>query len=106
MGLALFGWLAYWAACVYFINGTDQNAAIRGQFGDMFGGINALFSALAFAGLIYTVSLQRKELSLQRQELEETRNELRRSAEAQEQSHKALTAQLTTIATNCPRICS
>ena len=60
----------------------------------MFGVVNSLFSGLAFAGLIYTIILQRKELALQRKELILTRNELMRSAEAQEESGKALTAQL------------
>lgn len=46
-------------------------------FGDMFGAANALFSALAFAALIYTVLLQRAELRLQRQELKENRAELK-----------------------------
>jgi hypothetical protein len=49
----------------------------RGTFGDMFGGVNALFSGLAFAGVIYAIFLQRKELFLQRRELEQTREELR-----------------------------
>ncbi len=39
-----------------------------GTFGDMFGAINALFSGLAFAGLIYTILQQREELDLTRQE--------------------------------------
>ena len=65
----------------------------RGQFGDQFGFVNAMFSGLAFAALIYTVHLQRDELSLQRQELELTRGELRRSALAQEASEKALREQ-------------
>lgn len=47
----------------------------RGTFGDMFGAINALFSGLAFAGLIYTVLLQKEELMLQREELKSTRGE-------------------------------
>lgn len=66
----------------------------RGQFGDMFGVVNALFAGLAFAGVIYTILLQRKELELQREELRLTRDELRRSAEAQENSEKALAAQV------------
>lgn len=48
----------------------------RGTFGDMFGAVNSLFSGLAFAGIIYTVWLQRKELQLQRKELSLTRDEL------------------------------
>jgi hypothetical protein len=67
----------------------------RGQFGDLFGVVNALFSGLAFAGLIYAILLQREDLSLQRNELEMTREELRRSANAQEQSELALAAQAT-----------
>jgi hypothetical protein len=49
--------------------------ADRGVFGDKFGAVNALFSALAFAGIIITILLQKKELSLQRKEMEDTRKE-------------------------------
>lgn len=48
--------------------------------------VNALFSGLAFAVLIFTVFLQRREL-------QETRKELMRTATAQEASEKALNAQ-------------
>ncbi len=65
----------------------------RGQFGDMFGGLNAFFSSLAFLGIIYTIWLQKKELGLQREELRMTRDELQRTAEAQEKSEKALSKQ-------------
>jgi len=47
----------------------------RGTFGDMFGSINALYSGLALAGIIFTILLQRKELQYQREELRETRKE-------------------------------
>jgi len=65
----------------------------RGLFGDMFGGINALFSGFAFLGVIYAIILQREELRLQRKELKMTREELKRTAEAQEKSEKALSKQ-------------
>lgn len=62
----------------------------RGQIGDQYGVLNALFSGLAFAALIITLRQQRdnlrlqmdqlrlqyEELKLQRRELEMTRNEL------------------------------
>ena len=48
----------------------------RGFFGDMSGFANAFFSALAFAGLIIAIFLQREELQLQRRELELTRSEV------------------------------
>ena len=47
-----------------------------GEFGDMFGVVNALFSGLAFLGVIIAILLQKKELTLQREELEQTRGEL------------------------------
>ncbi len=45
--------------------------------GDMFGSLSALSSGLAFARLISTLLMQRKELALQREELELTRIEFR-----------------------------
>lgn len=66
-----------------------------GQIGDSFGLLNALFSGLAFAGVIYAIFLQHEELRLQRQELAETRKVLKRSAEAQEKSEAALNRQIT-----------
>jgi len=48
----------------------------RGQFGDLFGSVNALFSGFAFAGLLYTIYLQRNELALQREELRLQREEM------------------------------
>lgn len=71
--------------------------AVSGQFGDMFGGLNALFSGLAFLGVIYAIFLQREELGLQRKELELTREELKRTAEAQEKSEKALSKQAASL---------
>ncbi|MDX5362718.1 MAG: hypothetical protein LPJ91_00990 [Pseudazoarcus pumilus] len=67
-----------------------------GVFGDSFGALTALFSGLAFSGMIVTVTLQRNELSLQRKELKENRAEFARSASAQETNSKlsALTALL------------
>ncbi|PIQ68035.1 MAG: hypothetical protein COV91_06160 [Candidatus Taylorbacteria bacterium CG11_big_fil_rev_8_21_14_0_20_46_11] len=71
--------------------------AESGQFGDMFGGLNAFFSGLAFLGVIYAIFLQREELGLQRKELELTREELKRTAEAQEKSEKALSKQAASL---------
>ena len=45
------------------------------EAGDTAGLVNGLFSALAFAGVIYAIFLQRNELELQRDELAETRKE-------------------------------
>ena len=69
----------------------DSN--IRGVFGDKFGAVNALFSGLAFAGLILTLILQREELSLQRDELEQTREELSKQRTEFETQNKNLKLQ-------------
>jgi hypothetical protein len=54
------------------------DATTRGLFGDSFGAVNALVSALAFAGMIVAFVLQRYELRLQRKELRDSRGEMRR----------------------------
>ena len=59
--------------CLVFLP-YDENE--RGTFGDQFGAVNALSSGLAFAGLIYTIILQRHDLKLQRRDLRLQREEL------------------------------
>lgn len=68
---------------IFVFQRFGPDMAVRGQFGDIFGGVNALFTGLAFAGVIYTILLQRRELELQREELRLNRAELGRSAQAQ-----------------------
>lgn len=65
----------------------------RGTFGDMFGSVNALFSGFAFAGVLYAIFLQRRELKLQRLELEQTRAELRGQREQQIVQNETIRAQ-------------
>lgn len=67
-GYIILGGLMFW----YYA--TDHKVE-AGQFGDMFGGITALFSSLSFAGVLYTIILQRKELIQSRKELKLTRLE-------------------------------
>lgn len=71
IGAAIF--VALSGLLIYFSFSTNSE---RGSFGDMFGMINALFSGLAFAGIIYTILLQRIELELQRDEIAKSTSEL------------------------------
>lgn len=64
-----------WIGTLFLLK--DYPSDVRGTFGDMFGSINALFSGLALAGIIFTILLQRKELMLQRKELSDTREEFK-----------------------------
>ncbi len=63
-------WLLTWLTLSIALEPED-----RGQFGDMFGSINALFSGWAFVGVIIAILMQKEELELQREELRETRKE-------------------------------
>lgn len=89
-------WLIAW----YLITLGFTDLAQRGQFGDMFGAVNSLFTGLAFAGIILTILLQREELVLQRQELGLTRDQLARSAEAQEKSERSFAKQAQSLETS------
>ena len=57
-------WLCAWIFPLIFI----KDYQTRGQFGDMFGAANSLFSGLAMVGVVYAVFLQTKEIEAQRQE--------------------------------------
>jgi len=61
--------------------------------GDKFTALTGLFTALAFAALIYATWLQRRELALQRQELSLTREELAGQRRQMESQNATLTAQ-------------
>lgn len=85
--------LALWAGSWWWICQYFQNHEERGTFGDMFGAINALFSGLAFVGLIITLLYQKEELKLQREELKETREELKGQKKEFEIQNKTLKQQ-------------
>ena len=82
-------WLLFWGGIDIFISDCTD----RGTFGDKFGAVNALFSGLAFAGLIATLLYQKEELTLQREELQHTREELKRQREEFEEQNKTLKRQ-------------
>jgi hypothetical protein len=80
---AVVAWAAFW---YFVVNSSLAGWPERGLFGDMFGALNALFSGLAFAGVIYTILLQRTELELQRNEMSLARVEANRQAKSAEDS--------------------
>lgn len=73
--------VALWVASVVIvinIYGLPTNAA---EAGDMFGGINALFSGLALAGVIFTVWLQSLDVKTNQENLNKSMESNRRSLE-------------------------
>lgn len=65
-------WLSTILGVMHFLGSWS----VRGQFGDSFGAATSLFTGLAFAGVIYTIYLQQKDLTLQREELRLQREEM------------------------------
>ncbi len=86
---------AFWAAVFYL----ESDWTIRGQFGDMFGAINALFSGIALAGIIFAIYLQSQELAAQREELRLTREEMKLSRGEMERSREELKGQKEVMST-------
>jgi hypothetical protein len=70
-----------WGSCYASLpEATENTAALRGTEGDWFGSLNALFSGLAFCGVIITILLQREELKSNTKQLEQQSIQLRRQA--------------------------
>lgn len=61
--------------------GDNATLEHRGQLGDSYGSVNALFTGLAFAGLIFTILLQHREIRLQRADFAAQIEEMRQSRE-------------------------
>lgn len=93
--------LILWSGSAFLIFYGLDNWSERGTFGDLFGAVNALFSGLAFAGLIYTIILQKEDIEIQRKEIAQNRAELKKSANAQKQQveQMKLTARLDALKT-------
>lgn len=70
-------WLASFVLIYFCIDGWD----VRGQFGDLFGSVNALFSGFAFAGLVITIIQQRHDLQLQRQAIDQSKKDINQQNE-------------------------
>lgn len=92
--LSLVAVVVLWAISAIIIYFYGHSWSERGTIGDMFGAVNALFSGLAFAGLLFTIMLQRQDIDIQREEMMINRKELEKSVEVQHLSQQALTAQV------------
>lgn len=78
----------------YVLQHWHSDIASRGQIGDSYGGLNTLFSGLAFSAFIIALFLQKKDLELQREELQGTKEELKRTADIQEKNMQIMLEQM------------
>ena len=69
-------WLIGWLLIDCCITNVNE----RGAFGDKFGAVNALFSGLAFAGVLSTLILQKESLQLHDEEFDVMLNTQRRQS--------------------------
>ncbi len=83
VGISLCGiWLSYRYVSQVIGFGKDGDIMnARGLFGDSWGGVNAIISAFAFAGVIVTLYLQNRDLNLQRKEMARQREEFEKENE-------------------------
>jgi len=82
---ALVSWAVYWAALATMTRPTTPGAsswAMRGQFGDMFGAMTCLFTAMTLAGLIATIIHQGDQAQQQQETERRTDEALARQAES------------------------
>lgn len=72
IGAIVFAWLFYptWVHQVLLVSDDKELLSRLGIFGDSYGALNTLFSGLAFAGIIVSISLQSRELRETRAELQ------------------------------------
>ena len=66
-----------WIFDVFPRFGTLKQWSDKGTFGDSWGMLTALFSALAFGGLLITIFQQQADLKLTRDEIRDTRDEMK-----------------------------
>lgn len=99
IGVVIILWVISWLSIQGFYGWSVDNN--RGTFGDMFGAVNALFSGLAFAGLIFTIRLQRKDINIQLDDfrrqtkvLQAQSDEAKRTADQLEQQQNIMNYQL------------
>lgn len=73
-----FGRLFFWIFIIWTISSLVFLFTYKhnGEFGDMFGSVNTLFSGLAFGGIIYTIFLQREDMRVQKKEADKNNAKL------------------------------
>lgn len=74
--------IIFWIGLPFIFSTIRPDLSQRGQLGDSFGGITALFSGLALAGIIWAIVLQKEEIKIQQEELKNAQREMREQKRA------------------------
>jgi len=99
IGIPIFWLLAaglIYSSLTYFIvfDADKDIWAVRGTFGDSFGAVNGLFTGLAFAGTLYAIWLQRKDLAAQQEANEKQGSEINDQTKAIAEQTKSIANEL------------
>ncbi len=86
--------LVIYCAFLAFIPRLYPSIEQRGQFGDTFGALSSLFTALGFVGLLFTIHQNNAELMKRDQEAAQERDILLKQTQEMVRSNDALIAQL------------
>lgn len=100
LGIAVLAFWLLWASslgqkavALWAGSKGDDKLVNAGQFGDMFGGVNALFTALAFSAVAWSAFMQRREMKMQRDELEAQREQLELQRQEMEATRRVIAKQ-------------
>lgn len=97
--LAFFLAICLWVLVFYLVYSNLDLWNDPEKFRDSFSAVNALFSGLAFAGIIFTILLQRKELMIQRQEFLDARMQIQRTLAEKKKEEEMIQQQIQTMNT-------
>lgn len=86
---ALIGWFAN----LYFASMYDWGDRSKGEFGDIFGVINSLFTGLAFIGVVWSVYNQQEELRETKRQTRIAKLDLKRTQDILAKQEENITAQ-------------
>jgi hypothetical protein len=90
-----------WFVLGFCLPSMLEDPAQEGQFGDMFGGVNALFSGLSIVGIVYAIILQHESLVEQRNSIDYQKNDIyNQKKELKETRREFQITRITTIVYN------
>lgn len=85
--------IVLWLAVPFYFGKDYAPASDRGVLGDSFGSVNALFTGLAFAGLVFSILLQQRQIRLQRADFLRQIQEMKDSRITVEEQNQLLATQ-------------
>jgi hypothetical protein len=80
--IVIVGVLVLWVGSLLMLQQVVPDWSTRSQIGDAFGAVNALFSGLAFGGLLLTLLVQRHQISAQQRDFAAQMREIRQSRDS------------------------